>query len=150
MRGRLPAGPKGWRAGVNPPDEDAVSGHTKKAGQTARHAGVPPRAVRTPEPRKWGSERKVRPMASLMRGARLGAGLIGLGYGLYRLSQGKRDWTTAAMVGTGLSMALSGRATKRVRNSLTGVAKLASIASLASSRLLRKAPLGPQLMLFQR
>ncbi|HEY3367625.1 MAG TPA: hypothetical protein VGK74_21410 [Symbiobacteriaceae bacterium] len=47
-------------------------------------------------------------MGTFIKGARLGAGLVGLGYGLYRLNQGNRDWVTTSTVTAGLSMTLSG------------------------------------------
>lgn len=43
-----------------------------------------------------------------MKGARLGAGIVSLGYGLYRLKGGHRDWMTTTAVTTGLTMTLGG------------------------------------------
>jgi hypothetical protein len=59
---------------------------------------------------------------------RLGAGIAGVGYGLYRLNRGRNDWLTATFLTTGFSVAM---------NALTGrqVAPdpIASIASAVTS-----------------
>ncbi|HYF92284.1 MAG TPA: hypothetical protein VD969_08545 [Symbiobacteriaceae bacterium] len=41
------------------------------------------------------------------RTVRLGAGLAGLGYGVYRLARGRNDWLTTTFMTTGLSVALN-------------------------------------------
>lgn len=38
---------------------------------------------------------------------RLGAGLVTLGFGVYRLSRGRRDWMTTASLTTGASMLMA-------------------------------------------
>lgn len=52
-------------------------------------------------------------MASFARGMRLGAGIVGLGWGVYRLSRGRRDWMTTTAITAGLSMTLAGMTGKR-------------------------------------
>jgi hypothetical protein len=44
---------------------------------------------------------------------RLGAGLLGLGYGVYRLSQGRKDWVTSTALTAGLTATLTGMKAKR-------------------------------------
>lgn len=46
-------------------------------------------------------------MASFSKTARLGAGIAGLGYGLYRLNRGRNDWMTTAFLTTGFSLAMN-------------------------------------------
>jgi hypothetical protein len=40
------------------------------------------------------------------RSVRLGAGILGLGYGVYRLAKGKNDWLTTTAMTAGLSVAM--------------------------------------------
>lgn len=56
--------------------------------------------VRTNSP-----ERSVTHVTGLLRGLGIGAGLL-VGYGIYRSSQGQRDWKASTAISTGLSMAL--------------------------------------------
>lgn len=46
-------------------------------------------------------------MASFSRSVRVGAGLAGLGYGLYRLAKGRHDWMTTTALTAGLSVTLN-------------------------------------------
>jgi hypothetical protein len=46
-------------------------------------------------------------VASFSKTVRLGAGIAGLGYGLYRLNRGRNDWTTTAFLTTGASLAIN-------------------------------------------
>lgn len=46
-------------------------------------------------------------MATFMRGLEVGLGLAGVGYGIYRLTKGKRDWVTSTVLTTGISMTAS-------------------------------------------
>lgn len=55
-------------------------------------------------------------MASFARGFQVGAGLLGLGYGIYRLTQGRRDWVTTSAITSGLSMALAAMGGNRTRS----------------------------------
>lgn len=57
-------------------------------------------------------------MATLTRAMRVGAGLAGLGYGVYRWNQGKRDWVTNAALTTGLTVTIQGLTAGRVPSSL--------------------------------
>lgn len=43
-------------------------------------------------------------MANFARGMRVGIGLMSLGYGVYRLARGQRDWVTTATLTTGTSL----------------------------------------------
>lgn len=67
-------------------------------------------------------------MASFSKTVRLGAGIAGLGYGLYRMNRGRNDWLTTTFLTTGFSVAV---------NALTGrqVAPdpIASIANAVTS-----------------
>lgn len=47
-------------------------------------------------------------MSGFMRGMRLGAGLVTLGWGASRLAGGRRDWVTTASLTTGASMVMAG------------------------------------------
>lgn len=47
-------------------------------------------------------------MGTWMRGMRIGAGLLGIGYGIYRFSQGRRDWVTTGAFSTGVALTLGG------------------------------------------
>jgi len=62
---------------------------------------------------------------ALTRTVRLGAGLAGLGYGVYRLARGRNDWLTTTFMTTGLSVALNALTGRRVQPE--------NIASIASS-----------------
>jgi len=57
-------------------------------------------------------------MATLQRAMRVGAGLAGLGYGVYRWNQGKRDWVTHAAMTTGLTVTLQGLTAGRINTGL--------------------------------
>lgn len=64
-------------------------------------------------------------MATFTRTVRLGAGLAGLGYGVYRLAKGRNDWLTTTFMTAGFSVAL---------NALTGrPVRPVSIATLADA-----------------
>jgi hypothetical protein len=49
----------------------------------------------------------------MTKGMRFGAGLLGLGYGVYRLRQGRRDWVTSMALTAGLTATLTGMKAKR-------------------------------------
>lgn len=63
---------------------------------------------------------------SFMRGMQLGIGLVGAGYGVYRLTQGKRDWMTRSILTTGVSMALATTVRRRDRRMARQVTSLVS------------------------
>ena len=52
-------------------------------------------------------------MAGMTKGMRIGAGLLGLGYGVYRLSKGRKDWVTSTALTAGLTATLTGMRAKR-------------------------------------
>ncbi|HWI62462.1 MAG TPA: hypothetical protein VNT75_11525 [Symbiobacteriaceae bacterium] len=64
-------------------------------------------------------------MASFTRTMRLGAGLAGLGYGVYRLARGRNDWLTSTFMTTGLAVAMNAVTGRRVQTS--------TIASIANA-----------------
>lgn len=52
-------------------------------------------------------------MAGFYKGMKVGAGLLGLGWGVYRLSQGRKDWLTSTALTAGLAATLTGMKAKR-------------------------------------
>ncbi|HYG57451.1 MAG TPA: hypothetical protein VD902_05230 [Symbiobacteriaceae bacterium] len=58
-------------------------------------------------------------METWMRAARVGVGIAGLGYGIVRLSRGKRDFITNAALATGLSVTLNGLSRGRIGSNVT-------------------------------
>lgn len=54
-------------------------------------------------------------MATFNQGMRMGAGLVGLSWGVYRMAQGQRDWLTTAALTTGVSMVAAGLTGKSTR-----------------------------------
>ncbi len=69
-------------------------------------------------------------MSSFNKGLRMGAGVFTFGYGVYRLAQGKRDWTTTASITTGASLMLSdvGAVQNTMGNAMGSVAGMARMA----------------------
>jgi hypothetical protein len=53
-------------------------------------------------------------MTNWGRGIRVGAGLALLGYGIYRLSRGRRDWIASSSVTSGLSATLTGLTGRKI------------------------------------
>lgn|GEM_PF-2784784 len=79
-------------------------------------------------------------MTGLMRGVGIGAGLVTMGYGIYRLGRGEQDWMAPAAIAAGLSMALAGMAApapKRTQNMMTQVAEMAETVARAVPRYAR-------------
>lgn len=75
----------------------------------------------------------------------IGAGMVGLGYGIYRLSRGQRDWMTAAAISTGLSMTATGLNRRRLAGAQQQGAPIAgSMQKMAQMRdnLMQMAPQG--------
>lgn len=67
-------------------------------------------------------------MTGLMRGMGIGAGLVTMGYGIYRLGRGEQDWMAPAAITLGLSMALAGMAApapNRAQKMMSQVAEMA-------------------------
>jgi hypothetical protein len=48
----------------------------------------------------------------MTKGMRFGAGLMSLGYGVYRLQQGRRDWVTGMALAAGVTATLTGMKVK--------------------------------------
>lgn len=82
-------------------------------------------------------------MNGFMRGFRLGVGLVGLGYGVYRLSQGKRDWMSTTALTSGLSLMAAGMSNMRSRRMLGQVRTVVNAIGMAPrfrKQLMRMAP----------
>lgn len=75
---------------------------------------------------------------SFVRGMQLGLGLVGAGYGIYRLTRGKRDWMTRSLLTTGVSMALSTAMGRRNRKMARQINSLVSSFSMSMPRFQRK------------
>lgn len=52
-------------------------------------------------------------MAMFGRAVRIGAGLLALGFGVYRFTRGRRDWLTSTALTTGMSVTLGNLARGR-------------------------------------
>jgi len=58
----------------------------------------------------------------------IGAGLVTMGYGIYRLGRGEQDWMAPAAIALGLSMALAGMAAPTPKRTQTMMAQVAEMA----------------------
>jgi hypothetical protein len=89
-------------------------------------------------------------MARFMEGMRMGAGVVGLGYGLYRLTRGSRDWVTTTALTTGISMMAAGMVGGRRRGMAQSINRLMGEMNWAmpqvGRQMNRMAPMGRKAM----
>lgn len=87
-------------------------------------------------------------MATFMRGLEVGLGVVGVGYGIYRLSRGKRDWVTSTVLTSGVSMTMAGLAmNRRNRKLVNQVTNLVGAVTGGAPRFTRKAmQMAPQII----
>ena len=87
-----------------------------EAGHTAGTEGKQPVLPSLAMVRIISPERSVTHVTGLLRGLGIGAGLLTLGYGVYRASQDRRDWRASTAITAGLSMALAGLVPRKATN----------------------------------